>query len=265
MSPNFLSLFLDTSPFFCYANLSQTKSDRSTVYTHIEQHFTGSKTVRDLVIGMADGLTVPFALAAGLTGATSNHWIIIVAAAAEMAAGAIAMGLGGYLATKSEADTYAAELDREYQETRELPEHERQEVQEVFSNYGLKGDTLDAAVNAITSDRHAWVKFMMREELGLEKVDPGRALQSGLTIGGAYILGGLFPLFPYFLSIPVIRALFYSICVTLIALFAFGWFKGKFTGMVKWKSALQTMLVGGLAAGTAYGIARMISTLAPGF
>jgi len=233
-------------------------------HLHIEQHFTGSKMVRDLVIGMADGLTVPFALAAGLTGATQNHWIIIIAASAEIAAGAIAMGLGGYLGTQSEAETYASELDREYRETRELPEHERQEVREVFQNYGLKGETLESAVKAITSDRDAWVQFMMREELGLEKVEAGRALKSGLTIGGAYIAGGLFPLAPYFFPIPVPQALFYSVIVTLFALGLFGFFKAKFTGMMPWKSALQTAFVGGLAAGCAYLIARLISSLAPG-
>src|SRR4030095_3775600 len=233
-------------------------------HLHIEQHFTGSKTIRDLVIGMADGLTVPFALAAGLSGATHNHWIIIIASAAEMAAGSIAMGLGGYLGTKSEADTYASELDREYRETWELPEHERQEVKEVFENYGLKGQTLEAAVNAITSHRDAWVQFMMREELGLEKVDAGRALRSGLTIGGAYVLGGLFPLAPYFFPIPVPQALIYSVIVTLFTLALFGFFKAKFTGMPPWKSALQTTFVGGLAAGCSSLIARLISSLAPG-
>ncbi|MFO1519676.1 MAG: VIT1/CCC1 transporter family protein [bacterium] len=234
------------------------------MYTHIEQHFTGSKTVRDLVIGMSDGLTVPFALAAGLTGAVTSHWIVIIAAAAEMAAGAIAMGLGGYLATKSEADHYQAELAREYQETHELPEHETQEVREVFFNYGLEGETLEAAVKAITSNRHAWVKFMMREELGLEKVDAGRALLSGVTIGGAYILGGLFPLAPYFFPIPLREALLYSAGVTLVALSIFGWFKGKFTGVNRLKSALQTAFVGGTAAMIAYAIARLISAYSPG-
>ncbi len=229
------------------------------MYTHLEQHFTGSKTVRDLVIGMSDGLTVPFALAAGLSGAVENHWIIIVASCAEMAAGSIAMGLGGYLATKSEAETYAAELAREYRETHELPEHETQEVREVFSNYGLKGDTLDAAVAAITSDRDAWVQFMMREELGLEKVDGSRALKSGFTIGGAYVLGGFFPLFPYFFDIPLQTSLFYSAILTLITLFVFGWMKGRFTGVPRIKSALQTSLIGGVAAAVAYGIARLIS------
>ncbi len=234
------------------------------MYTHLEQHFQGSKKIRELVIGISDGLTVPFALAAGLTSAGTDHWTIIVAAAAEMAAGGIAMGLGGYLATRSEAETYAAELAREYRETRELPEHETQEVREVFSNYGLTGETLEAAVTAITSDEHAWVKFMMREELGLEKVDSGEALGSGVRIGGSYVLGGLFPLFPYFFSIPLRHSLLYSVFITLLALFVFGWFKGKFIGTRRIKSALQMALIGGCAAGVAYMIAGLITQFSPG-
>src|SRR3990167_10177216 len=182
---------------------------------HIEQHFTGSKIVRDLVLGISDGLTVPFALAAGIAGIEASHWIIVIAATAEIAAGAISMGLGGYLATKSEAETYESELTREYRETKEVPEIETDEVRLVFSNYGLKGKTLEAAVDAITSDRDAWVQFMMREELGLEKVDGKRAFQSGLTIGAAYILGGIFPLLPYLFNLPLYEALRLSAIITL--------------------------------------------------
>lgn len=232
--------------------------------SHIEQHFTGSKTIRDLVLGISDGLTVPFALAAGLAGAEANHWIIVIAATAEIAAGAISMGLGGYLATKSEAETYESELRREYRETKEVPEIETDEVRLVFANYGLKGQTLESAVKAITSDRDAWVQFMMREELGLEKVDGKRALKSGFTIGGAYILGGVFPLLPYLASLPISQALLYSTLITLFALGLFGWIKGKFTGVKKWKSALQTLLIGGAAAGTAFFVARLISGIVPG-
>ncbi len=231
---------------------------------HTEHHFTGSKTVRDLVLGISDGLTVPFALAAGLAGVQANHWIIVVAATAEIAAGAISMGLGGYLATKSEAETYESELKREYRETDELPEVETEEVRQVFSNYGLKGETLKSAVNAITSDRDAWVQFMMREELGLEKVDGKRAFKSGFTIGSAYILGGAFPLLPYLINVPIQTSLLLSAILTLLALAVFGWVKGKFTGVGRLKSAFRTAFIGGTAAGVAYLIARLISGMGPG-
>lgn len=226
---------------------------------HMEQHFTGSETVRDLVIGMSDGLTVPFALAAGLSGAVQNHWLIVIAGAAEMAAGSIAMGLGGYLAAKSDADAYRAERRREEREVVELPEVERDEVQAVFAGYGLSGSALSAAVEAVVSNKETWVRFMMRDELGLEEPHPQRAVRSSLTIGGSYILGGIIPLMPYLWPLPMATALLVSAAVTLLALAIFGWVKGSFTGLVPLRSAVQTMLVGGLAAGVAYAIARLIS------
>jgi len=228
---------------------------------HIEKHFTGSETVRDVVIGMSDGLTVPFALAAGLSGAVQNHWLIVVAGASEMAAGSIAMGLGGYLAARSDADSYQAELRREEQEIVELPLVERQEVRNIFAAYGLTGDPLEAAVQAICSNKETWIQFMMREELGLEEPHPQRALRSSLTIGGSYILGGIIPLAPYLWPLSIVHALLVSALVTLIALGVFGWVKGRFTGLSVWRSALQTMLVGGLAAGVAFAIAHLISGL----
>src|SRR5689334_4564157 len=157
---------------------------------HVEQHFTGSETIRDIVIGMSDGLTVPFALAAGLAGAVANHWLIVIAGASELAAGAIAMGLGGYLAARSDADAYAAELVRERREIVELPERERDEVRAIFAGYGLTPPALEAATAAVTAQPQTWLRFMMKEELGLDEPHPQRALVSGLTIGLAYIAGG---------------------------------------------------------------------------
>src|ERR687886_2838781 len=123
---------------------------------HREQHFTGSQMVRDIVIGMSDGLTVPFALAAGLSGAVASSFVVLVAGIAELAAGSIAMGLGGYLAGKSDVDTYRAELAREHREVREIPQAEVNEVRAVFTGYGLAGQALDAAVAAIVADPHRW-------------------------------------------------------------------------------------------------------------
>lgn len=227
--------------------------------THIEQHFTGSETIRDVVIGMSDGLTVPFALAAGLSGAVDNSFVVLIAGIAEVAAGSIAMGLGGFLAARSESDHYKAELEREWREVRELPERETEEVRAVFRRYGLEGEPLEQATQAVTAKPQAWVDFMMKEELGLEKPDPKRALTSALTIGGSYIAGGAVPLIPYALRLPMSSALLWSVAVTLVALAVFGAVKARFTGISMFKGAWQTALVGGLAAGVAFAIARLVS------
>jgi VIT1/CCC1 family predicted Fe2+/Mn2+ transporter len=226
---------------------------------HIERHFTASDIVRDVVIGMADGLTVPFALAAGLSGAVNNPGIIVTAGLAEIAAGSIAMGLGGYLAAKSDAEHYAAEERREHQEIREIPKEEMKEVADIFRDYGVAEDQVDAVVHAMTQRPKQWVDFMMRFELGLEKPEPQRARISAAVIAGAYIAGGLVPLAPYMLIGNARTALLVSVCVTLIALVIFGLVKGRYTGARPLKSALQTTITGGLAAGAAFLIARAIS------
>ena len=225
---------------------------------HVEKHFTASETVRDIVIGMADGLTVPFALAAGLSGAVAATSIIITAGLAEIAAGSIAMGLGGYLAARTDAEHYVAELAREYRETVELPDEEAAEVARVFQSYGLKDETVATVVTAICSDQKRWVDFMMRFELGLEEPNPRRAVVSALTIAFSYIAGGLVPLAPYFFLRNVTEGLLGSIAVTLLALLFFGYVKGKFTTQRPGRSAWQTALVGGLAAAAAFTIAKMI-------
>lgn len=227
--------------------------------THVEAHFTGSATVRDIVIGMSDGLTVPFALAAGLSGAVESSFVVLVAGIAEMAAGSIAMGLGGYLAAKSEANTYQSEVERERREIRDFPDVEASEVRQIFANYGLAGAPLDTAVQSIETNPDAWVRFMMREELGLEEPDPKRALESALTIGLSYVAGGLVPLAPYVIGLPVSSALVVSAVVTFVALLAFGAVKGHFTGVPPLRGAVQTAAVGGVAAAAAYGLARFVS------
>src|SRR5690348_17386768 len=226
---------------------------------HVERHFTASDVVRDIVIGMADGLTVPFALAAGLTGAIAQTGIIVTAGLAEIAAGSIAMGLGGYLAAKSDAEHYAKEREREKREVAEIPHEEMREVAEVFQAYGLSEEETWPIVQALRRQPKNWVDFMMRFELGLEKPQPGRALKSALTIAGAYIAGGLIPLSPYFFSLTPSTALLFSVAFTLIALLVFGFVKGRFTGTRPLRSSLQTALIGSLAAGAAFAIARLIS------
>jgi VIT1/CCC1 family predicted Fe2+/Mn2+ transporter len=226
---------------------------------HVETHFTSGAVVRDVVIGMSDGLTVPFALAAGLSGAVDATAIVITAGLAEVAAGSIAMGLGGYLAAKSDAEHYRSERAREQREVRELPAHEAAEVTEIFQSYGLREDESAPLVEALRQRPEAWVDFMMRFELGLERPDPQRARQSALTIAGAYVAGGLIPLAPYFLVASAGAALPLSVGVTLVALAVFGYVKGRFTGAPPFLGALQTVLMGGLAAAAAFVIARLVS------
>ena len=226
---------------------------------HIERHFTAGETVRDIVIGMSDGLTVPFALAAGLSGAVSSTTIIITAGLAEIAAGSIAMGLGGYLAARSDAEHYASERLREQQEIQEKTGAEKTEVMDVFTSYGLSEEESTPIVEALSKRPDAWIDFMMRFELGLEKPDPKRALTSALTIAASYIVGGLIPLSPYFFLSPVTTALLFSVIATLLALLLFGYVKGRFTGASPLRRAFQTALIGGLAAAAAFLIARLIS------
>jgi VIT1/CCC1 family predicted Fe2+/Mn2+ transporter len=226
---------------------------------HIEKHFTAGATVRDIVIGMSDGLTVPFALAAGLSGAISTTSIIVTAGLAEIAAGSIAMGLGGYLAARSDAEHYASERVREQLEVKEKADVEKEEVAEVFQSYGLTAEESAPIVEALSQRPDAWVDFMMRFELGLEEPDPKRALRSALTIAGAYVAGGLIPLTPYILVSHAQTALLISVAATLVALTIFGYVKGHFTGAVPVRSAFQTVLIGGLAAAAAFLIARLIS------
>lgn len=225
---------------------------------HVEQHFTASETVRDVVIGMSDGLTVPFALAAGLSGAVASSGIIVTAGLAEIAAGAIAMGLGGYLAGRSDADHYASERDREHREVREKPAVEEREVADIFRDYGLSEEEIEPILRSFRSRPQEWIDFMMRFELGLEKPDPKRAMKSALTIGGSYAAGGLIPLGPYIALADTATALIVSIGLTLAALLAFGFVKGRFTGARPVRSAIQTASIGGLAAAAAFGIARAV-------
>jgi vacuolar iron transporter family protein len=226
---------------------------------HTERHFTASDVVRDVVIGMSDGLTVPFALAAGLTGAITTTSIIVTAGLAEIAAGSIAMGLGGYLAAKSDAEHYAKEREREKREVAEIPHEEMKEVAEVFEEYGLTREQTRPLVEALRKQPKKWIDFMMRFELGLEKPDPKRAVTSALTIGGAYAVGGFVPLAPYIALTRASTALLFSIVVTLLALLVFGFIKGRFTGMRPLRSALQTAFIGSVAAGAAFAIAKAIS------
>lgn len=228
---------------------------------HVESHFTAKEFVRDVVIGMSDGLTVPFALAAGISGAVSGQAtrLVVTAGLAEVAAGSIAMGLGGYLAAKTDAEHYASEREREFLETGELPEVETEEVAKVFREYGLTDRQMAPVVSAICADRNRWVDFMMRFELGLEEPHPSRATRSAATIAASYIVGGLIPLAPYMISASVKSGLEFSVVITLLALAAFGFGKAHFTGIFPWKGALQTVVTGGLAAAAAFGLAKLVS------
>lgn len=227
--------------------------------THVEKHFTASNFVRDVVIGMSDGLTVPFALAAGLSGAVLNTRVVVIGGLAEIAAGSIAMGLGGFLAAQGDAEHYRQEREREYREVEEIPEQEKAEVSYVFQEYGLTADQSKPIVEALSQRTDAWVDFMMRFELGLEQPEPKRAITSAATIAAAYIAGGLIPLSPYIVLANAYRGLIFSAIVTLAALGIFGFIKGRFTGTHALRSALQTMVIGGVAATAAFVLARLIS------
>jgi VIT1/CCC1 family predicted Fe2+/Mn2+ transporter len=227
--------------------------------THQEKHVTSSDTLKDIALGMADGLTVPFALAAGLSGAVDSTFIIVVAGLAEIAAGGIAMGLGGYLAAKTEAEHYQSEYQREALEVERVPHIEAEEVANILRDFGVNEPQVPIVVDAIKSNPSKWIDFMMRFELGLEKPNPKRLLWSPLTIGLAYVFGGFIPLLPYLFLSAVTPALIISTMITLLALFVFGGFKGYFTGKNLWRSGFQTMLIGGIAASVAFGIARWVS------
>jgi VIT1/CCC1 family predicted Fe2+/Mn2+ transporter len=230
---------------------------------HIEHHFTATASVRDVVIGMSDGLTVPFALAAGISGALASNphasALVVTAGLAEIAAGSIAMGLGGYLAARTDIEHYNSEREREVREIVELRDVEIEEVAMVFRDYGLTEAEMAPAVKAITGNEKAWVDFMMRFELGLEEPQPKRARISALTIAMSYIVGGLIPLAPYILLSDVQTGLYWSVGVTLLALAVFGFVKGRFTGIHPLKGGLQTVVTGGLAAAAAFLIAKLIS------
>ena len=225
---------------------------------HEEKHFTQNEMVRDLVIGTADGLTVPFALAAGLSGAVAANPLIVTAGLAEIAAGCVAMGLGGYLAARSQADHYVSERRREEQETHEYADRERWEVAAILHRYGVRGDALRLAVESICSDRRRWVDFMMRFELDLQEPQPDRAAKSAATIGGAYVVGGMIPLAPYMLMATTMGALAVSSAMTATALLVFGWLKAKATGLNPTVGAVQTLAIGGAAAAVAYVVAKAV-------
>jgi vacuolar iron transporter family protein len=230
-----------------------------TAEAHVERHFRANETVRDIVIGMSDGLTVPFALAAGISGvAGAQTKIVVLAGLAEIAAGSIAMGLGGYLAAKTDYEHYMTEKDRENWEIDHLPEREKEEVADVFRGYGMEDTHIKPILDAMSKNRAQWIDFMMRFELGLDPPDPKRARISALTIGMSYVVGGFIPLTPYILIPDLTTALIVSVVVTLTALFLFGYIKGRFTGMKPLRSGFETMLVGGVAAGVAFLLARLI-------
>lgn len=224
---------------------------------HNEEHLKSSEALRDIVIGMSDGLTVPFALAAGLSGAVDSTSIIVIAGIAEVAAGSIAMGLGGYLAGKTEQDHYNSEMKREYYEVENLRHREIEETKEFFANIGLSKELQEKATEEIAQNKDRWVDFMMKYELGLEKPDPKRATKSALNIGLSYVVGGLVPLSPYFFIDSPIEALEVSAIVTLLCLFVFGYFKSRITGINPWMGALRVMLIGALAASAAFGVAKL--------
>jgi vacuolar iron transporter family protein len=232
-----------------------------TKIVHKEEHLGSSEFITDIVIGMSDGLTVPFALAAGLSGAVQHNSIVITAGIAEIVAGSIAMGLGGYLAGKTEQEHFQAELKREYEEIEEIPEEEKKEVRLVFAEYGLNEQTQISIADELAKDKDKWVDFMMKYELGLEKPNINRARNSAATIGISYIVGGLIPLSGYFFTQTPYQGLIVSAILTVICLFLFGYFKSKVTGQPLIKGAVKVTLIGITAAAAAFMVAKAFNHL----
>ncbi|PRY44242.1 VIT1/CCC1 family predicted Fe2+/Mn2+ transporter [Spirosoma oryzae] len=226
---------------------------------HQEQHLRSSAMIADVVIGMSDGLTVPFALAAGLSGAVANSSLVVTAGIAEIVAGSIAMGLGGYLAGRTEVDHYESERRREAAEVESVPEREKEEVRAVFAEMGLSPALQQTVADELANDKDKWIDFMMKHELGLDEPDPNRATQSAITIGASYVAGGLVPLAPYFFVAQPHQALLYSCAVTLVCLFVFGYFKAKVTGQPPVSGAIKVALIGAAAAAAAFGVARLFN------
>jgi VIT1/CCC1 family predicted Fe2+/Mn2+ transporter len=227
--------------------------------SHKEEHLGSSEFITYIVIGMSDGLTVPFALAAGLSGAVQHNAIVITAGIAEIVAGSIAMGLGGYLAGKTEQEHFQAELNREYDEIEEIPEEEKKEVRLVFAKYGLNEATQITIADELAKNKDNWVNFMMKYELGLEKPDVNRARNSAATIGLSYIVGGLIPLSGYFFTSTPYEGLIVSAILTVICLFLFGYFKSKVTGQPLFKGAVKVTLIGVTAAAAAFMVAKLFN------
>lgn len=227
------------------------------IHPHQEKHFQGSEMLSDIVIGMSDGLTVPFALAAGVSQAGVSNYVIITAVIAEIVAGSIAMGLGGYLAGQTEREHYFNELKREYDEVEKLPEKEKQEVKDILSKYNISETVQTLLVEELSKDKNKWVEFMMQFELGLSEPDINRAKKSAMNIGLSYIAGGLVPLLPYLITDNPQQGFIGSVILTLIALLIFGYFKSRVTGQHPLKGALKTTLVGLLAAFAAYFVAKI--------
>ncbi|EMS60939.1 hypothetical protein CFC21_065793 [Triticum aestivum] len=242
-------------------HVQDEENQRLLLDDHKEKHFTSGEVVRDIIIGVSDGLTVPFALAAGLSGANASSSLVLTAGLAEVAAGAISMGLGGYLAAKSDADHYYRELQREQDEIDTVPDTEAAEIGDILSEYGLGPEEYGPVVTSLRNNPKAWLEFMMKFELGLEKPDPRRALTSAATIALAYVVGGMVPLSPYMFVASVDSAMMTSVVVTLAALLFFGYVKGRFTGNRPFLSAIQTAIIGALASSAAYGMAKAVQAI----
>ena len=226
---------------------------------HTERHFHPTIALRDVVIGLSDGLTVPFALAAGVSVAIASSRVVVTAGLAEIVAGAISMGLGGYLAARTDVEQYLSEERREYSEVELVPHIERDEVADIFKQYGLEGPELERVVDHIVANPDRWVDFMMKFELGLERPQIGQAPISALTIALSYALGGFVPLVPYIVIPNVPDALIVSCVLTVLALFLFGGFKARLTRTPWLRGAFQTAGIGAAAAAAAFGIARLVT------
>jgi VIT1/CCC1 family predicted Fe2+/Mn2+ transporter len=220
---------------------------------------TNADLVKDIIIGMSDGLTVPFALTAGLSGILSTNHLIIVSGLSEIVAGCISMGLGGYLAGQSEVEHYDTELKRENNEIEISPGVELKEVENIFMEMGVDGPLSKQVALQISKDKDRWADFMMKLELEIERPAKNRASKSAGTIALSYLVGGFIPLFPYILTNSSKIGFNVSCMVTILALIIFGYFKSKLTGQPIIKGTIKIALIGIVAASAAYFLAKAVS------
>ena len=229
--------------------------------SHGEGHFQGGAALRDIVIGMSDGLTVPFALAAGLSGASLANSVILTAGLAELVAGAISMGLGGFLAGKSDIEHYASELRREGREIEEIPGAEKEEIKIILKKYGISSTTQQQFVSELAQNKKHWLQFMMEFELGLQKPDQSQVKWGAIRIGGAYALGGFVPLSAYFITDSARSGLVLSSIFTVLALGIFGYMKSRFLDQPRASGAIRMIIVGTIAATVSFFVARLVAQI----
>ncbi|MBI1822547.1 MAG: VIT1/CCC1 transporter family protein [Nitrospirae bacterium] len=228
-------------------------------YHQEDWHTPEGKLLRDVIFGLNDGLVTSIGFVSGVTGAVFQTKVIILTGIAQLAAGGVAMYIGAYLSNKSQQEFFYKEIAREKREIKEIPEVEKQEIRDIYDQMGFKRDEIEMIVNRITSDEKLWVRFMMREELGILEEEMENPMKAGMIMGGTFLAGGIFPLIPYFFFEDTLLALKTSILLSVFVFFMIGVGKSSLTKTNWFKSGMQVTLLGGLAALVGYLIGKGIS------